>query len=568
MKGGYGALFSREATTFRVWATPKKQVDLVLEGEIFEMPAVPGREVRERRIDNVRAGARYGYRIDGQGPYPDVASRWQPDGVHGLSAVVDPGGFAWEDGGFAAPSLEHLVLYELHLGTFTEEGTFRAAAERLPYLQALGATAVELMPLADFPGRWNWGYDGVSLYAPARCYGTPDDFRHFVNEAHRQGLAVVLDVVYNHFGPEGAYHRLYTPLYFSDRHHTPWGEGLNFDGECSTHARAFFLDNALHWLREYHIDGFRLDAVHAMKDDGPRHILAELAAEVKRVSPRALVIAEDNRNERQLLLGPDAGGYGLDAVWADDLHHHMRRALAGDNDGYFAGYDGRLESIAATLRQGWFYQGQHYPYWGGPRGTSSEGLALARMVVCLQNHDQVGNRALGERLHHQIAEDRWLAASTILLLAPETPLLFMGQEWAASSPFLYFTDHPPELGRLVTEGRRKEFARFRAFSDEASRARIPDPQEEATFLSSKLHWQEQTHGAHARTLQWYRQLLGLRRRIVHQGLPFSCAARDSTLTMFWGEDLEARVRLDGGRITPGAQGHAVLACGSAEVSIR
>ena len=403
------------------------------------------------------------------------------------------------------------VFYELHVGTFTPEGTFRGVLERLPYLKNLGITAIELMPVADFPGNRNWGYDGVALFAPARCYGEPGDLRALVDAAHQHGLAVYLDVVYNHLGPDGAYANVFSPHYFTDRHQSPWGSGVNLDGPHSAEVRRFFIENALHWVHEYHIDGLRLDATHAMQDDSPVHFLAELTTTVREQSGRpVLFVAEDHRNLARMLRPVAAGGWGIDAVWADDFHHQARVHVAHDHEGYYADFTGRAEDLATTLRQGWFFSGQHSTFLGGPRGSDPSGLSPKQFVVCIQNHDQIGNRADGARLHHEVDEGTFRALSTLLLLLPQTPLLFMGQEWAASSPFLFFTDHADDLGRKVTEGRRQEFSAFAAFADPARRAAIPDPQDPRTFARSRLQWDEAERDPHARMRRLYQRLLEIR----------------------------------------------------------
>lgn len=514
---GLGAVRRDRAVGFRVWAPGRTIVELVLDPD----GAAPRRErlapsadgTFTGTFDDVAVGDLYAYVLDGDGPYPDPCSRFQPHGVHRPSAVIDPAAFQWFDDGWTGVPLERAVIYELHVGTFTPAGTFAGVAERLPYLAELGVTLVELMPVADFPGARNWGYDGVSLFAPCRQYGTPDDLRRLVDAAHRLGLGVLLDVVYNHFGPDGAYGTVFSPFYRSSRHESPWGPAINLDGEQSAPVRGFFIENALHWLHEYHVDGLRLDATHALADESTPHFLAELAARVgESVTGRTvLLMAEDDRNLATIVRPPEDGGWGLDAVWADDFHHHVRRRVAGDSDGYYQDYTGAIADLATTLRQGWFYCGQHSDYAGGPRGTDPAGVPVARMVICVQNHDQIGNRPFGTRLNHQIEPAMYRALSALLLFAPETPLLFMGQEWAASVPFLFFTDHHPGLGRLVTEGRRKEFSRFAAFADEAVRARIPDPQADATFEASRLRWDECARAPHAGTLALYRALLGLRR---------------------------------------------------------
>jgi maltooligosyltrehalose trehalohydrolase len=514
-----GAWCEGGGVRFRVWAPERERVELVLE-DAGAAAAPP----LERDADGywsgfapaLAAGARYRYRLDGEGPFPDPASRFQPEGVHGASQVVDASRFAWSDRDWRGVALEDLVVYELHVGSFTPAGSFAGVAARLPELVGLGVTAVELMPLGDFPGNRNWGYDGVDLFAPARCYGTPDDLRRLVEHAHNLGLAVLGDVVYNHLGPDGAYLGLFSPGYFNPAHPTPWGAAVNLDGPASAHARAFFVENALHWIHEYRFDGLRLDACHALVDDSERHFLAELQARARETvtDRQVLVIAEDSRNLVSMVRPESADGWGLDAVWADDLHHQLRVHLAGDRDGYYADFAGSSADIARTLRDGWFFQGQPSRHFGGPRGTDPTPAHPQCFVVCLQNHDQVGNRALGERLHQQIDAAAWRAASTLLLLAPETPLLFMGQEWGASSPFLYFTDHNPQLGRLVTQGRRREFAGFAAFSDPATRERIPDPQAEATFAASRLDWVERECEPHAGQLRLHQALLALRRELT------------------------------------------------------
>jgi len=473
-------------------------------------PAADGTHTGE--VPGARAGDRYGISLDGGAPLPDPASRFQPEGVHGPSEIVDPGRFPWTDDGWCGVPLERLVLYELHVGTFTPEGTFAAARARLPYLRDLGVTAVELMPVADFPGRWNWGYDGAALFAPARCYGTPDDLRALVDAAHDLGLAVHLDVVYNHFGPDGAYAAAFSRRFFTDRHHSPWGPGINLDGEGSARVRGYFIENALHWILEYHMDGLRLDATHALHDESPRHFLAELAGQVRStVAGRdVLLIAEDARNLAHMVRPESEGGWAMDAVWSDDVHHLLRVHLCGDRDGYFEDFSGSTEDLATALRRGWLYAGQHSRYAGRPRGSDPEGVPTRRFIVFTQNHDQVGNRAFGDRIHHRIDLPAYRATSALLLCAPQTPLIFMGQEWAAGTPFRFFTDHPPALGRLVTAGRRREFRRFAAFADTEAQLRIPDPQDENTYLASRLDWDEPGREPHAGTLRLFRALLALR----------------------------------------------------------
>lgn len=513
-----GANPDASGVTFRVWAPGHERVDVIIYGpdaEAVHPLAAEADGYYTAHIEGIGAGARYKYRLDGSDTFPDPASRSQPDGVHGPSEVVDPNAFRWTDEGWRGLPLEAMVLYELHVGAATPDGSFGALIDRLDDLVELGVTAIEIMPVAEFPGERNWGYDGVDLYAPASAYGGPDAFKRLVDAAHGRGLVVVLDVVYNHFGPEGNYLPAFTSgRIFTERHHTPWGAAVNYDGEQSGPVREFVIDNALYWIHEYHVDGLRLDATHAIVDDSPVHILQELTTRVRASAgpERHLVfIAEDERNERKVITPVEEGGLGLDGVWADDFHHQLRRLIAGDREGYFRFYSGTAEDLARTLRQGWYDEGQTPDLRDEPRGTPAGDLPPPRFVHCIQNHDQVGNRALGDRLSQDVHSAIYRAASALLLLSPYTPLLWMGQEWAAATPFLYFTDHPEELGKLVTEGRREEFKGFSAFADPESRERIPDPQAADTFLRSKLHWEERGRPPHAGVRRLYRELLALRR---------------------------------------------------------
>ncbi|MEP6810233.1 MAG: malto-oligosyltrehalose trehalohydrolase [Chthoniobacterales bacterium] len=453
-----------------------------------------------------RAGDLYQYRFGKNSAWPDPASRWQPEGVHGPSMVIDPAAFIWHDQQWQAPPFSRLVIYELHVGTFTAAGTFRGALDRLDHLVSLGVNALELMPVADFEGDRNWGYDGVMLYAPARTYGHPEDLRALVDAAHARGLAVILDVVYNHFGPSGNYTGAFHRDYANPEQHTPWGAALHY---AAAPVRAFFLENTAYWQREFHIDGFRLDATHEIADTAQPHLLAEIAESVHSLG--GFVMAEDERNDPSLLLPSARGGYGLDGVWADDFHHVVHVLTTGERDGYYENFEGTARELADTLTHGWFYCGQVQPGSGQPRGGDSLDLPAACFVYCISNHDQVGNRAHGERLGHLIPPAVYRALSALLCLVPETPLIFQGQEWSASTPFQFFTDHNPELGPLVTAGRRREFQDFPAFRDPAQREKIPDPQAASTFADSKLRWDELETPEHAATLQLYRAFLELRK---------------------------------------------------------
>jgi len=432
---------------------------------------------------------------------PDPYARFLPQGVHG-PAMVYASSYTFVREPIERPATGH-VIYELHVGTFTAEGTYLAAISRLRELVRLGITTIELMPVAAFAGARGWGYDGVAHYAPFAPYGTPDELRRFVDEAHGLGLSVLLDVVYNHFGPAGNYLGAYHASYFTRDIPNPWGESPDYRQAAK---RAYAIDNALYWLREFRFDGLRLDAVHAVVDPSPKHVLRELVEAVRELTPARLLIAEDDRNDPDVI-----ETLGFDGVWADDFHHQVRVTLTGERDGYYAGYEPGVESIARVIERGWLYEGQNYPLSDAPRGKPFGEHSFASLVYCIQNHDQVGNRALGDRLNASIDVDVYCAVSTLLLFLPATPLLFMGQEWAASSPFLFFSDHEAELGKAVSRGRREEFKHFRAFSDPEVRAHIPDPQASDTFERCRLDWSEREREPHARVLELYTNLLQLRK---------------------------------------------------------
>ena len=500
-----GATVEEGGVRFRVVSPPSEKVEVVLErGESYAMTQEG--DLFEAFVEGIGAGTRYRYRFDGDNAFPDPASRFQPEGVHGPSEVVDPSTFGWNDDGWEGVPHKDLVFYELHVGTFTQEGTYSAAKEKLPYLKDLGVTAVELLPVSDFPGERNWGYDPAAQYAPAHAYGTPDELRELVDEAHKLGLAVYLDVVYNHFGPDGAYVVGINPQMFTDKHETPWGQAINMDDEGSEHVRQFFLENAVHWLTEYHFDGFRLDAVFAIIDDSPKHFLAELTEACEGVPDwRRFLIAEDPRNYRKLVEPREEGGYGLDGIWADDFHHIVRVNLAGDRYGYFSDFEGTTEEMAKTLEQGWYYTGQHSENEGEARGTTTEGLVPENFTLTIQNHDQIGNRPRGNRLSDEASPGGFRAASALLLFAPQLPLMFMGQEWATKTPFQYFTDHNEELGKLVSKGRKEEFKDFPDFQGD-----VPDPQDPETFTRSKLDWSELEQPEHANIHKMVQELLTMR----------------------------------------------------------
>ena len=493
---------------FRVWAPQAERLRVQVKG--IKLPLQPaGGGWWHADVAEAGPGTDYAYFIDDEDlALPDPRSMWQPSGVHGVSRVLDHTAFGWSDGGWQAPPLSSAVIYELHIGTFTLEGTLDAAQQKLDSLRELGITHVELMPMNSFPGRQGWGYDGVDLFAPHEPYGGPEALKRFVDACHAKGLAVLMDVVYNHLGPSGNYLGKFGP-YFTDAHHTPWGAAVNLEQAGSHEVRRFFCDNALMWLRDYHCDGLRLDAVHAYVDRSAINFMEQIAAEVCALEAETgrhyVVIAESDLNDPRLVTAPEAGGYGLDAQWSDDFHHALVTALSGDRSGYYADF-GSLEQIAKALRDVYVYDGRYAPYRNRIHGKRVAGLPGWRFLGYAQNHDQVGNRATGDRLSQLVSLGRARIAAALVLTAPFVPIIFQGEEWAASSPFQFFTNHDPELGKLVSEGRTKEFARFGW-----DPADIPDPQAQETYERSKLNWGERNAGLHAEMLEWYRKLIALRR---------------------------------------------------------
>ncbi len=494
---------------FRVWGPRAKRVSVVVDGEQYAMES-EARGWWAATVEKAKAGSRYGFLLDDETtPVPDPRSARQPDGVHGLSEVVDHAAFAWTDQGWRPPTLGSSVIYELHVGTFTPEGTLDAAIGRLEYLRELGITHVSLMPLASAEGERGWGYDGVALYAPLEAYGGPDAVKRFVDAAHQRRLSALIDVVYNHFGPSGNYSGKFGP-YITDHHKTPWGGAVNFEDAGSAEVREFFIENALMWLRDYHFDGLRIDAVHAFIDRSAIHFLEQLEEEVRTLGDQTgkdyAVIAESDLNDPRLMTAHEAGGYGLDAQWSDDFHHALWVVLTGETTGYYQDF-GSMADLATAIREAFVYQGQYSPYRKRNHGRPTGALPADRFLGYIQNHDQVGNRAQGERLSHVVDMGRAKIAAAMVLLGPFVPMLFAGEEFAASTPFQYFTDfQEKDLGRLVSEGRRREFLAFGWTPEE-----IPDPQAPETFLRSKLRWEEVSQGNHAEMLEWYRPLIALRR---------------------------------------------------------
>lgn len=508
----FGAEITPEGVRFCLYAPAQTRVKLHVDGLILEM---------EERADGwhrcvvpVPPGTRYRFELEDGLLVPDPASRHQPEDCHGPSEVVDPTRYIWHDADWRGRPWHEAVIYELHVGAFTPEGTFRSAIDRLDDLVELGVTALELMPVADFPGARNWGYDGVLLYAPDSSYGPPDDLKALVDAAHARGLMVLLDVVYNHFGPEGNYLGAYAPSFFTDRHKTPWGAAINYDGAGSAVVRDFMIHNALYWIEEFHMDGLRLDAVHAVLDDSPEDVLSELSRRVRAVHPgRHIHLVLENEENAARRLVPGAPGT-FTAQWNDDVHHGLHVALTGEGDGYYADYRADPDLLARALGEGFAFQGERMSYRNAPRGEPSAGLPPTKFVAFLQNHDQIGNRAFGERITALAPPEAARAAAAIYLLSPQVPMLFMGEEWAADQPFPFFCGFTGALADAVREGRRAEFARFPAFADPSARARIPDPVAETTFFSAKLDWAARDLPHKAEWLGWYRRILHARREHI------------------------------------------------------
>jgi maltooligosyltrehalose trehalohydrolase len=506
-----GANLKNGACEFRVWAPRAKQLTLrfIGSGDYTMEPEANG---HFRYSAPAKAGDKYLYVVDRQKPVPDPVSRYLPEGVHGPTQIVDPDKFQWHDAGWRGLGLNDYVMYELHVGTFSQSGKFEGVIEKLEYLKhSLGVSVIELMPVAAFPGERNWGYDGVSPYAVQHSYGGPNGLKALVDAAHAVGLAVVLDVVYNHLGNEGNYLRMFAP-YFTDRHHTPWGEAINYDGEGSEGVRRYFVENGLFWIREYHLDGLRLDAVQNIYDDSKPHILQEIRDSVQvlagELGRQVCLIAETDENDAKLVRTVKRGGYGYDALWSDDFHHSIHAFLTGERSGYYQDF-GDPRQIARALNEGFVFQGEHFKFWNRPRGAKPVDMPLPAHVICIQNHDQIGNRAFGERLTQLVSRGQHKLAASLLLLAPHTPMLFMGEEYDEANPFQFFTSYgDPELAKAVNKGRKQEFKDF-GWNE------IPDPQDPATFERSRLNWSLAT--GDNEMLRWYHALLELRRQFVLTG---------------------------------------------------
>ncbi len=509
-----GAALTAQGVRFRVWAPTRRTVDLILDD------GQPPRSLNPEEggywslfVAGIAAGARYMYRLDGDGPdVPDPASRFLPDGPHGASEVIDPASFRWTDVKWTGLPLHGQVIYELHVGTWSPEGTWDGAIAKLPALKELGITVIELMPVAEFPGRFGWGYDGVGWFAPYHRYGRPDQFRKFVDEAHRHGIGVILDVVYNHLGPDGNHLARFSPFYFSQQSNA-WGRGMNFDGEQADGVRRLVIDNAAQWIHEYHLDGLRLDATQDIRDSSDEHIIAAIARECRAVAGgrRLLLIGENEPQDTNLLRGAAFGGLGLDALWNDDFHHSAVVALTGRRQAYYSDYHGTANEWLSCAKHGFLFQGQRSGWQKHRRGRSTRGLPMASFVAFLENHDQVANSLWGTRLWKNSNPGCHRAMTALLLLGPWTPLLFQGQEWNAASPFHYFADHGPELAALVRDGRKGFMAQFPGCASDTGADVLLDPAAPETFERSRLDWDERSHPDHQRALLLHRDLIALRR---------------------------------------------------------
>jgi maltooligosyltrehalose trehalohydrolase len=507
-----GARPTPEGTRFRVWAPKPECVEVVLEQSGAVHPLARDKEgYWSGLIHDAKAGMTYRYRLDHKDSLPDPCSRFQPEGPHGPSLIVDPETYRWRDREWCGITMRGQVIYELHIGAFTPAGTFDAAVHELDELKRLGITVVELMPVAEFPGRRNWGYDGVDLYAPAHVYGEHDALKRFVDEAHARGLAVILDVVYNHIGPDGNYLAQYSEEYFTDRYGNEWGDAINFDGPGSQPVREFFVQNAAYWIHEFHLDGLRLDAVQAIHDAGPVHVLAELSQAARRAAgDRSIILVAECESQLITTIDPiQGGGWGLDAVWSDDFHHVCRVAATGRSEAYYTDYRGTPQELISSVKRAFLYQGQRYQWQKKPRGTVVTDQPGEAFVFYIQNHDQVANQLWSDRLDAKTNPAVLRVLTAVLLLAPQTPMLFMGQEFAASSPFFFFTDHRPELAALVHQGRRQFLSQFPSYRREDAQALIPNPNDPVMFERSKLKLSERH--SHAAWYALHQDLLHLRR---------------------------------------------------------
>jgi maltooligosyltrehalose trehalohydrolase len=546
-----GARIDPGGVAFRVWAPGRDRVAVVIQG---------GREIaldRDKKgyftgfAEGIGAGIRYRYRLDrDERLYPDPASRFQPDGPHEPSCVVDPNAYEWQDGDWPGLSIEGQVIYEMHVGTFTPEGTWAAATDKLPFLKEVGITCIEMMPVCEFPGRFGWGYDGVNLFAPTRLYGEPDDLKRFIDAAHGIGVGVILDVVYNHLGPDGNYLACFAPEYFTDKYKNEWGEAINFDGDGSAEVRAFFIANAAYWVGEYHFDGLRLDATQSIFDASSEHVIVALSRAAREAAGRRsiILIAENEPQHTELVRRPEEGGYGLDALWNDDFHHSALAALTGRNEAYYEDHAGEPQEFVSAAKYGYLFQGQIYAHQDKRRGKPGLDLPPAAFVTFIQNHDQIANSGTGRRCHFLTSSARMRAMTALMLLIPGTPMLFQGQEFWASTPFFYFADHKPELAELVRRGRTEFLSQFPSIADDPDlRRAVAIPDDPITFESCRLDWSEVA--LHGEAVALHRDLLALRRedpvfgRQRTGGLDGAVLGRDAFVLRFFGEEGDDRLLL-------------------------
>lgn len=541
-----GAEVTGAGVHFRVWAPVRKKIEVVLDGGGSVRLEAEASGYFSGLAPNARVGSCYKFKLDGGETCPDPASRFQPEGPHGWSEVIDATAFGWTDKNWRGVALPHQVIYEMHIGTFTKPGTWSSAQAELPHLAETGVTVLEVMPVAEFPGRFGWGYDGVQWFAPTRIYGSPDDFRRFVDRAHSLGLAVILDVVYNHLGPDGNYLGKFAPQYFCEKT-TDWGAAINFDGDDSGPVREFVIANACYWIDEFHLDGLRLDATQDIHDSSEDHILRAMARETrKHAAPREVIFIAENEPQQVKLVKPvEQGGYGLDGLWNDDFHHTAMVALTGRNEAYYTDYLGTPQELVSCMKYGYLYQGQRYKWQKKRRGTPGLDMNPPAMVTFIQNHDQIANSAYGKRCHLLTSPGQLRAITALMLLAPGTPMLFQGQEFGASSPFLFFADHSAELNKQILEGRAEFLSQFRSLATPEMQERFTNPGDSATFERCKLDQSERE--THREIYDLHRDLLKLRRdepafrAQKRRGLDGAVLSSEAFLLRFFGEDGDDRL---------------------------
>jgi len=547
-----GPIVDKDGVHFRVWGPKLKNLALVLEADGRSIEMTPEKSgYFAIFVEGIGPGTRYRFRVDNDEKlYPDPATQSQPEGPHGPSEVVDHAAFKWTDSNWPGVKSFGQVLYEFHCGVFTPEGTWAAAMEKLPLLKDIGITCLEIMPVAAFPGRWNWGYDGVCQFAPTHTYGTPDDFRRFIDRCHALGIGAILDLVYNHLGPDGNYIPVFSDKFFNNRKMTDWGIAINYDGEQSRPVREYYIANACYWIEQFHLDGFRFDATQAIVDSSPKHLLAEITeAARKAAGKRSIYIINENEPQQTHLVCPiSEGGFGMDALWNDDFHHSARVAVCGRQEGYYRDHPGRAQEFVSGAKYGYIYQGQRYDWQKKRRGTPALDLPPTVFVNFVQNHDQIANSGTGQRLHLIGHPGSYRAITALLLLGPQTPMLFMGQEFAASSPFYYFADHNSELGQLICAGRKKEISQFPSMATKAFLDSLPDPCSRESFDRSKLDWSEYDKPRHREAVLLHKELIRIRRedpiisRVHRRGeIDGAVLAERAFVLRFFGPDHDDRL---------------------------